>query len=156
VPTQPPRVSAALVKTQVESQIKVRDFSRASVSISPAEFASWSDARAELLLEAKRPLKCALETEISEAHNDTEIDEIRAAHRQREREIEHELDHIPREVHISLSAAYNVSRPARPTRPPAAHERISAANSFSRNDIVARNEPNVSMGVFRCLSLYSY
>lgn len=44
----------ALVKTQVESQIKVRDLSRATVSITPAEFASWSDARAELLTEAKR------------------------------------------------------------------------------------------------------
>lgn len=50
-------LSIAVVKTQVESQIKVRDFSRASVSISPAEFGSWSDARAELLTEAKRPLK---------------------------------------------------------------------------------------------------
>lgn len=35
-------------------QIKVRDLSRASVTITPAEFASWADARAELLTEAKR------------------------------------------------------------------------------------------------------
>merc|ERR1719486_747307 len=42
-----------LVRTQVESQIKVRDFSRAQVSISPADFSTWNDARAELLTEAK-------------------------------------------------------------------------------------------------------
>ena len=70
----------ALVKKQVDSQIKgecqsrrnvqasalrlasdarvplpaVRDFSRAQVSIAPADFATWNDARAELLSEAKR------------------------------------------------------------------------------------------------------
>lgn len=42
-----------LVKTQVDSQIKVRDFSRAQVSIQPAEFGSWSEARNELMVEAK-------------------------------------------------------------------------------------------------------
>ena len=42
-----------LVRTQVESQIKVRDFSRAQVSIQPAEFGNWSEARAELMVEAK-------------------------------------------------------------------------------------------------------
>merc|ERR1712159_822828 len=30
-----------LVKTQVESQIKVRDLSRAQVSVQPAEYTSW-------------------------------------------------------------------------------------------------------------------
>ena len=34
-----------LVRTQVESQIKVRDLSRASVSVSPSEYSSWSEAR---------------------------------------------------------------------------------------------------------------
>ena len=43
-----------LVKTQVESQIKVRDLSRAQVTLAPAEYASWSEARSELMMEAKR------------------------------------------------------------------------------------------------------
>lgn len=43
-----------LVRTQVESQIKVRDFSKAQVSVSPAEYSSWSEARSELMTEAKR------------------------------------------------------------------------------------------------------
>ena len=46
-----------LVKTQVESQIKVRDFSKCQVTMAPAEFSSWSDARSELMMEAK---KCAI------------------------------------------------------------------------------------------------
>ena len=46
-----------LVKTQVASQIKVRDLSRATVTASPAQFSSWNEARAELMVEAKKPLK---------------------------------------------------------------------------------------------------
>jgi len=96
-----------LVKTQVESQIKVRDLSRASVSITPAEFASWSDARAELLTEAKRPLKAQLEAEMASAANDDEQRQIRAAFEQRENAIEHEIDHKPLEMHLSLGVSYN-------------------------------------------------
>ena len=48
-------------------QIKVRDLSRATVSITPAEFSTWSDARAELMKEAKRPLKAQLDAELSAA-----------------------------------------------------------------------------------------
>ena len=81
-----------LVKTQVESQIKVRDLSRASVTITPAEFASWADARAELLTEAKRPLKAQFEAEMAGAANDAETRQIRAAFDQREKAIEHEID----------------------------------------------------------------
>lgn len=40
-----------LVRTQVSSQIKVRDFSRAMVSLSPADSTSWSAARADLIVE---------------------------------------------------------------------------------------------------------
>jgi len=96
-----------LVRAQVESQIKVRDMSRTSVSIHPAEFASWSDARADLLLEAKRPLKAQLETEISNAVDDTEVQKIRKTFAQREAKIEQDIDHAPLDVHISLGMAYN-------------------------------------------------
>merc|ERR1711959_499630 len=46
-----------LVKAQVQSQIKVRDFSKATVSLCPAEYSSWSECRTEMMLEAKRPLQ---------------------------------------------------------------------------------------------------
>jgi len=96
-----------LVKTQVESQIKVRDFSRANVSIQPAEHASWSDARAELMTEAKRPLKAQLDAELGAAASDAEMKSIRAAFQQREAAIENEIDHKPMEMHLSLGVSYN-------------------------------------------------
>ena len=87
--------------------LPVRDFSRASVSIAPAEYASWSDARAELITEAKRPLKAQFEAQMSAALDETEQIKIRKDFDAREKQIEHEIDHKPLEMHISLSAAYN-------------------------------------------------
>lgn len=118
------------------SQIKVRDLSRAQVSISPSEFASWESARAvscchepnaprsharkwlclrkwlrslfsqELMTEAKRPLKAQLESETARASNNDEIKQIRVGFEQREAAIENEIDHKPRDVHISLDIEY--------------------------------------------------
>ena len=73
-------------------QIKVRDLSRSSVTITPAEFASWADARAELLTEAKRPYKAQLESDIAGAADEGEIRQIRATFDKKEKEIEHEID----------------------------------------------------------------
>ena len=53
-----------MVKSQVASQIKVRDFSEAQVSIAPAECASWQELRTQLMQEAKRGLKAKLEAEM--------------------------------------------------------------------------------------------
>ena len=88
-------------------QIKVRDLSRAQVSIQPAEYASWSEARNELMVEAKRPLKAQLTAEVAAAADEMEASSIRAAFEKRERNLEHEIDHKPLEVHMSLSVAYN-------------------------------------------------
>jgi hypothetical protein len=96
-----------LVKTQVESQIKVRDLSRAQVSIQPAEFATWSDARAELMTEAKRPLKAQLNQELSMVVSEAEVKQIRDVFATREKAIEHEIDHKQLEMHMSLGVAYN-------------------------------------------------
>jgi len=96
-----------LVKTQVESQIKVRDFSRASVTITPAEFASWADARAELLTEAKRPFKAQFQAEMAVSPSEEHTLKLRTAFDQREKAIEHEIDHKPLEMHLSLGVSYN-------------------------------------------------
>lgn len=96
-----------LVKQQVESQIKVRDFSRAQVSIAPADFATWDDARAELLSEAKRPLKAQLDMELSAAADESAAREIRAGFQSKEAQIEHDIDHRPMEFHLSLGVKYN-------------------------------------------------
>lgn len=96
-----------LVKTQVESQIKVRNFSRASVTLQPAEYASWGDARAEMMVELKRPLKAQLAAELGAAADDVHRDEITAAFAAREKALEHDLDHKPMDVHLSLDVSYN-------------------------------------------------
>jgi len=96
-----------LVKTQVESQIKVRDLSRAMVAVQPAEFASWSDARSELMVEAKRPLKAQLAAELSAAADDHDASAIRAKFDASEKELEHHIDHKPLEMHMEIALAYN-------------------------------------------------
>lgn len=88
-------------------QIKVRDFSRAEVSITPAEFGSWDEARSELLKEAKRPLKAQLDAELATAADDAAVKECRDAFAQREAAIEHDIDHEPLEMHLQLGVAYN-------------------------------------------------
>lgn len=96
-----------LVRTQVESQIKVRDLSRAMVSVQPAEFASWSDARSELIIEAKRPIKAQLAAELAAAADESEASSIRAKFEQEEKKLEHQIDHKPLEVHLELGLSYN-------------------------------------------------
>jgi len=66
-----------MVRQQVESQIKVRDFSSAKVSIAPAEYTSWSNARTELMAEAKASLKARLEAELAAADSDVNIEGLR-------------------------------------------------------------------------------
>merc|ERR1712159_658735 len=75
-----------MVKTQVAAQIKVRDLSRCTVTASPAQFASWNEARSELMIEAKKPLKAKLAGELA---------------------LEHDIDHTPRELSMALTVKYN-------------------------------------------------
>lgn len=85
----------------------VRDLSKTSVSISPAEYGSWADARSEMITEAKRPIKAQKESELATAANQEEIDSIRSHYNKKETELEHEIDHKPMDLHMSLSVAYN-------------------------------------------------
>lgn len=89
-----------LVKTQVDSQIKVRDLSAMRIEVSPAEFGSWSDARAQLIVDEKRPLKAQLQSELSSVSTDAAADEIRATFATREAALEHQLDHT--QLHLNL------------------------------------------------------
>lgn len=95
------------MRTQVASQIKVRDLSHAQVMIQPAEFASWAEARTALVTEAKMPLQAALESQISAAVDDAEVKQLRAAFSEKERQIEHDIDHKQMEFHLNLGVAYN-------------------------------------------------
>ena len=55
----------------------------------------------------QRPLKAQLTAEVGAAADEHEASNIRAAFEKREKQLEHEIDHRPLEVHMSLSVAYN-------------------------------------------------
>ena len=95
------------MQSQVSSQIKVRDLSRATVSIAPADFRSWDEARAELIAEAKRPLKAQLVSELAGAVDEAAQAEIKAGFAAKEAALEHDIDHKPFEFHASLAMSYN-------------------------------------------------
>jgi hypothetical protein len=58
------------------------------------------------MTEAKRPLKAQLEAETAAAASQEEIKQIRLGFEQREAAIEHEIDHKPLDVHLSLDIEY--------------------------------------------------
>ena len=66
---------------------------------------------------AHRPLKAQLAGELAVAADEAEKTSIRAEFDARERILEHELDHTPRELALSLQVAYSKSlrRPPPPT-----------------------------------------
>ena len=96
-----------MVKSQVESQIKVRDFSSASVSIAPAEYGSWAEARTEMMADQKATLKAQLEAELGSITEAAAIEELRGAFAKKERELEHRVDHTPHTFAVTLDIEYN-------------------------------------------------
>lgn len=95
------------VKTQVESQIKVRDLSTCSVSIAPADYSSWSEARAELMGEAKASLKNRVEAELAAAGEDDDLAKLKSKFAAEERAIEHTVDHEVHTFSASVDITYN-------------------------------------------------
>ena len=109
-----------MVKTQVESQIKVRDLSNLAVSIAPADFGSWHDARyrmlhlnhtlhhcanshtdahvdsTELMSEAKSGLKARVEAELAAAADEDELKTLRDRFSAEERALEHQIGLLPK------------------------------------------------------------
>lgn len=94
-----------MVKSQVANQIKVRDFSNASVSLHPAEYASWSEARDAMLVERKGPVKAEFEARL--AANPSQESELRAEYAAKQNAIERALDFSPFEAHFDLNIKYN-------------------------------------------------
>ena len=108
----------------------MRDFSKAAVTLSPAEYSSWSDARSEMMVDVKRcvlcctnhaassrshmvvllcvrrPLKAQLQAELSAAPNDEAREEITQAFAAREKALEHDLDHKPLDLHMTIDLSY--------------------------------------------------
>lgn len=59
------------------------------------------------MIEMKRPLKAQLQAELGAAGSDQAREEITAAFASREKALEHDLDHKPMDVHLSLDVSYN-------------------------------------------------
>lgn len=57
-----------------------------------------------------------MSSEVGAAANESEATAIRAKYEAAEAAIEHEMDHKPLEMHMSLAIAYNVSLPLFPTK----------------------------------------
>ena len=76
------------------------------VSVQPAEASNWSAARAELIVEAKRPLKAQLAAELSACNSDEESADVRARFEAAERDLEHSIDHKPLEANIEMEVQY--------------------------------------------------
>ena len=81
--------------------------SSAKVVLSPADFSSWADARAALIMEAKKPLKAQLDAELATAASDNDIKEIKDAFVAREKALEHELDHKQMDFGCELNYSFN-------------------------------------------------
>lgn len=90
-------------------QIKVRDFSNAKVTIMPAEYSSWQEARTELMSESKRAMRAQLEAELGalESADTDAIERMRADFNAKERVLEHNIDHTTHTFACTLAVKYN-------------------------------------------------
>lgn len=96
-----------VVTQQVASQIRVRDLSAAKVTLAPSESTSWSDARNELVSEAKASLRSELETSLAAAADEASIESMRKDFAKKEALIEHSIDSRVCEFNLSLDVTYN-------------------------------------------------
>lgn len=96
-----------VVTQQVASQIRVRDLSSAKVTLAPSEQTSWSDARNELVSESKNALRAELETSLSAASGEAEIEKLRKDFATKEAMIEHDIDSRVHTFSVMLNVTYN-------------------------------------------------
>ena len=96
-----------VVKQQVEAQVKVRDYSKASVSIAPAEYASWQCALEAVTADAVRPFKDLRRRELAAASNADAKAAINSKYDMDEHRAMHMAQHTPLEFHMELEHQYN-------------------------------------------------
>lgn len=97
-----------LVKQQVESQIRVHDLSKMSVSVAPADHSSWSAAADMLTKEAVAPIKAEQRRAIKRADGDPEaIARINAEFAERIEAEQAMVANVPLEFHMALKTKYN-------------------------------------------------
>jgi hypothetical protein len=109
------------VKSQVESQIKVRDLSAAKVSIEPADATSWSEVRNSIISERKASLATELETKLSAMSDPDMIESTRTEFKAREKAIEAEVDSKVHNFSMAIDVDYNVRNSRDRTHPSRFH-----------------------------------
>jgi hypothetical protein len=96
-----------MVQQQVASQIRVRDFTNASISIAPAEFSSWGSVRESQVAERLAPLRRQLKLDLAAAADDEAQADLRAAFTVQQAAIEQEVDHTKHELNLEIQVSYN-------------------------------------------------
>ena len=96
-----------MVQQQVASQIRVRDFNSASVSISPPEHGTWESVREHLVNERLEGNRRTLSAAISAAETDDVITELRADFALKQSEVEAAVDNEKHEFNLDLEVQYN-------------------------------------------------
>jgi len=100
-----------LVKDQVRAQIKVADFSRLSVAISPADFSSWNEVSDTLTREAVAPIKAEHKRSLARVAGNPEKEaEINAYFQEQIEDTMTRVANDPRELSIELGVEYNFLR----------------------------------------------
>lgn len=95
-----------IVKQQVAAQVRVRDYTRAQISLVPSEFATWQNAMESLTADALKPLKEARRRELAAAGDDAK-QTVAAKFDDLEHDAVAAVHHKPLEFHVSLEHMYN-------------------------------------------------
>lgn len=96
-----------MVQQQVSSQIRVRDFNGASVSIAPPEHGTWESVREHLVNERLDDERRVLAAAISAADTDELVTALRGAFAEKQSEVEAAVDNEKHEVNMDLEVQYN-------------------------------------------------
>ena len=95
-----------MVQAQVSSQIRVRDFENASVSIAPAEFSSWAAARESIVSERMEGPRREHAAAMAAAASDQIVAELESSLKDQQAAIEADVDHEKHEIHLEIDVAY--------------------------------------------------
>lgn len=104
------KTMAPVVRQQVASQLRVRDFSTASVAFQPTDFPSWTAARAALVKTRHATLSQAAQNEIAALPTDAPAETAGAIRKRLTLDLakaEAAVGHTPCTVNMTLKYTYN-------------------------------------------------
>jgi len=95
------------IKQQIESQVKVRNFESMSVSMHPADFDSWTAARATMLANSKKAIKAKMTAALVGVEGSEAQEKIRVDFNNQEKETELDLGNKPMSLTMNLGIEYS-------------------------------------------------